>query len=75
MLVLLAILLLTLYSFINNNIKQKVQSTTNGRHLKQETTRIHDANSILYNCIVCMDRQRTIRFEPCGHMAICSQKK
>lgn len=39
--------------------------------LKQKTNKIHDANSVLYNCIVCMDRQRTIRFEPCGHMATC----
>lgn len=41
--------------------------------LRQETERIHDANSVLYNCVVCMDRQRTMRLEPCGHMATCVQ--
>ena len=41
--------------------------------LKQETERIHDANSVLYNCAICMDRQRTMRLEPCGHMATCAQ--
>lgn len=41
--------------------------------IKQEKERIHDANSVLYNCVVCMDRQRTIRLEPCGHMATCVQ--
>lgn len=40
--------------------------------LQQENRRIHDANSVLYNCTVCMDRQRTIRFDPCGHMATCA---
>lgn len=33
---------------------------------------LHDANSVLYNCTVCMDRQRTIRLDPCGHMATCA---
>ena len=40
--------------------------------LKQETERIHDANSVLYNCMICMDQQRTMRLEPCGHMATCA---
>jgi hypothetical protein len=40
--------------------------------LQQENNRIHDANSVLYNCTVCMERQRTIRFDPCGHMAACA---
>ncbi len=40
--------------------------------LKQETERIHDANSVLYNCMICMDRQRTMRLEPCEHMATCA---
>jgi pyrimidine deaminase RibD-like protein len=40
--------------------------------LQQENNRIHDANSVLYNCTVCMDRQRTIRLDPCGHMATCA---
>jgi pyrimidine deaminase RibD-like protein len=40
--------------------------------LQQENSRIHDANSVLYNCTVCMDRQRTIRLDPCGHMATCA---
>lgn len=51
--------------------------------LRQENSRIpslmalrpaslHDANSVLYNCTVCMDRQRTIRLDPCGHMATCA---
>ncbi len=39
--------------------------------LEQQVGRIHDANSVLYNCIVCMDQQRTMRFNPCGHMATC----
>ncbi len=51
--------------------------------LRQENSRIpslmalrlaslHDANSVPYNCTVCMDRQRTIRLDPCGHMATCA---
>ena len=40
--------------------------------LQHENNRIYDANSIMYNCTVCMDRQRTIRFDPCGHMATCA---
>ncbi len=40
--------------------------------LKQETERLHNANSVLYNCMVCMDQQRTMRLEPCGHMATCA---
>ena len=40
--------------------------------LRQENSRIHDASSVLYNCTVCMDKQRTIRLDPCGHMATCA---
>ena len=51
--------------------------------LQQENSRIpslmalrpaslHDANPVLYNCSVCMDRQRTTRLDPCGHMATCA---
>lgn len=40
--------------------------------LIRENERVHDANSVLYNCMVCMDQQRTIRLDPCGHMATCA---
>jgi len=58
---------------VENNILKPVPLSRPGwsHLLPQETNKIHDANSVLYNCIVCMDRQRTISFEPCGHMATC----
>ena len=40
--------------------------------LKQKTNMIHDANSMLYNCTVCMEKQRIMCLEPCGHMATCA---
>jgi hypothetical protein len=40
--------------------------------IKQENERLHNANSVLYNCMICMEQHRTIRLDPCGHMATCA---
>ncbi len=39
--------------------------------LTRDKDRIYQAQSILNDCQVCMDRPRTMKLAPCGHMATC----
>lgn len=39
--------------------------------LTRDKNRIYQAQSIINDCQVCMDRPRTMRLAPCGHMATC----
>lgn len=50
----------------NNLLREK-------RILERDVERLDHAHTLLYQCQVCIDRQRTIRLSPCGHMATCEE--
>lgn len=39
--------------------------------LERELKTIRDAHTILETCVVCLDSNRTMRFDPCGHTVCC----
>ena len=41
--------------------------------LKRHAERTDHANTLLYQCQICMERQRNMRLAPCGHMATCPE--
>jgi glutaminase len=51
---------------INNIMREK-------QILERNVERVDHANTLLYYCQVCFERQRTMRLAPCGHMATCPE--
>ena len=56
-----------------NYIAQTNNLLRDNNILVRRVSRIEDAHSVLYYCQICFDKQRTMRFSPCGHMATCSE--
>lgn len=40
-------------------------------NLRREKEQIFHANTLLQECIVCIERHRCTRFDSCGHMVTC----